>query len=142
NQEESDALGFPFPPLSTRFQMLEETLQIAHAMWQGANGSQRGFHGELFQAKRLLNSPQSLSRPRPPIMVGGGGEQKTLRLVARYADACNLFATTPAEVSRKLGVLRAHCDAEGRDYDAIAKTALATRPGLQDPTRFAPTRRI
>ncbi len=91
NQEESDGLGFPMPPLGTRFEMLEETLRIAHAMWQGERGTEEAFAGAQYTAGRLLNSPQSISRPRVPIMIGGGGEKKTLRLVAQYGDATNVF---------------------------------------------------
>ncbi|HXS72091.1 MAG TPA: LLM class F420-dependent oxidoreductase, partial [Patescibacteria group bacterium] len=103
NEEESRSLGFPFPPLGERFEMLEETLQIAHGMWQGERGSEEEFHGRQFHATRLLNSPQSLSRPRVPIMVGGGGERKTLRLVAQYADACNVFGS-PEGIARKYAI--------------------------------------
>jgi alkanesulfonate monooxygenase SsuD/methylene tetrahydromethanopterin reductase-like flavin-dependent oxidoreductase (luciferase family) len=77
-----------------------------------------------------------LSRPRPPILIGGGGEKKTLLLVARYADACNLFASSPEDVTRKLDVLRVHCKAEGRDYDAIRKTATYIGPVVDDPDAF------
>ena len=91
NEEESRGLGFPFPPLGERFELLEETLQIAHEMWEGERGTEAAFDGAPLHAERLLNSPQSISRPRVPIMIGGGGEQKTLRLVAQYADACNVF---------------------------------------------------
>jgi F420-dependent oxidoreductase-like protein len=132
-EREQRGLGVPVVPVAERFERLEETLQICLQMWSGGNGPYQGRH---YQLAETLCVPPPLSRPRPPILIGGGGEQKTLRLVARYADACNLFATSPAEVSRKLGVLRAHCDAEGRDYDTIAKTALATRPALQDPDTF------
>ena len=123
NEEESRALGFPFPPLGERFEMLEETLQIAHGMWQGERGSEEAFRGRLFQAERLLNSPQSLSRPRVPIMVGGGGERKTLRLVAQYADACNVFGS-PEGIARKYAILAEHCAAVGRDPREIEHSTL------------------
>jgi F420-dependent oxidoreductase-like protein len=119
NEEESRGLGVPFPPLKERFEMLEETLEICLQMWSGDETPYRGKH---YQLERPLNSPQSLSRPHPPILIGGSGEQKTLRLVARFADACNLWPTP--EVPHKLEVLRAHCEAVGRDYDAIEKTAM------------------
>ncbi len=121
NQQESLGLGVPFPPLAERFERLEETLRICLQMWQG---NQTPFDGRYYDLKRPLNSPQSLTRPHPPIMVGGGGERKTLRLVARYADACNLFPGPRAEVEHKLDVLRRYCDEEGRDYAAIEKTSM------------------
>ena len=121
NESESRALGFPFPPLGERFEMLEDTLQIAHGMWQGERGSEAAVEGKQFRATRLLNSPQSLSRPRPRIMIGGGGEQKTLRLVAQYADATNVFGDGP-RIAHKYAVLRAHCQRLGRDYDEIERT--------------------
>jgi F420-dependent oxidoreductase-like protein len=123
NQEESEALGFPFPPLGQRFEMLEETLQIAHGMWTGERGTEAAFSGRHFRATRLLNSPQSLSRPRPPIMIGGGGERKTLRLVAQYADASNVFGG-PTAIHHKYEVLREHCEAIGRDPNEIERSAL------------------
>jgi len=123
NQEESEALGFPFPPLADRFEMLEETLQIVHGMWQGERGSEAAFEGRHYRATRLLSSPQSLTRPHPPILVGGGGERKTLRLVAQYADACNVFGG-PVAVAHKFAVLREHCEAVGRPYDEIERTNL------------------
>jgi F420-dependent oxidoreductase-like protein len=123
NKEESDALGFPFPPLGDRFELLEETLQIAHGMWSGARGSEEAFEGRHVTAARLLNSPQSLSRPRPPIMVGGGGERKTLRLVAKYADATNVFGG-PEGIHRKYEILRRHCEEVGRDFDEIERSTL------------------
>ena len=123
NAEESRALGFPFPPLVERFEMLEETLRIAHAMFQGERGSEERFEGRHYRAERLLNSPQGLSRPRIPIMVGGGGERRTLRLVAQYADACNVFGS-PEGVARKYRVLAAHCADVGRDPDEIERTTL------------------
>jgi F420-dependent oxidoreductase-like protein len=125
NQEESQALGFPFPPLGERFEMLEETLQIAHGMWTGERGSEEAFQGRHFRAGRLLNSPQSLSRPRPPILIGGGGERKTLRLVAQYADATNVFGG-PAAIHHKYEVLREHCATIGRDPDEIERSTLQT----------------
>ena len=117
NDEESRGLGIPFPPVAERFERLEETLQICLQMWRGDESPYTGRH---YQLERPLNSPQALSSPHPPIMIGGGGERKTLRLVAKYADACNLFPGP--DLARKLDVLRAHCDAEGRDYDEITKT--------------------
>ncbi len=123
NQDESEALGFPFPPLAERFEMLEETLRIAHEMWTGERGSEAAFEGRHVRASRLLNSPQSISRPRVPIMVGGGGERKTLRLVAQYADATNVFGS-PEAIAHKYEVLRRHCDAVGRPYDEIERSTL------------------
>lgn len=123
NQEESRALGFPFPPLGERFEMLEETLIIAHEMWQGDRGSERAVEGRHYRADRLMNSPQSISRPRPPIMVGGGGEKKTLRLVAQYADACNVFGS-PEGIARKYAILDEHCAAVGRDPREIERSTL------------------
>ena len=123
NEEESRALGFPFPPLGVRFELLEETLVIAHELWQGERGSEGTFHGRHYQAERLLNSPQSISRPRVPIMVGGGGERKTLRLVAQYADACNVFGG-PENVARKYAILDAHCRDVGRDPREIERSTL------------------
>ena len=129
NEQESRGLGIPFPPVAERFERLEETLQICLQMW---HGDEAPYHGMHYQLERPLNSPQSLSRPHPPIMIGGGGEKKTLRLVARYADACNVFAGR--DEARKLDVLRQHCEAVGRDYDTIYKTvyyAFNTSQGAQ-----------
>jgi F420-dependent oxidoreductase-like protein len=123
NQQESESLGFPFPALSERFEMLEETLQIAQQMWSGERGSETAFGGRHYRATRLLNSPQSISRPRPPIMIGGGGERKTLRLVAEYADATNVFGG-PSAIHHKYEVLREHCAAVGRDPDEIERSTL------------------
>jgi F420-dependent oxidoreductase-like protein len=119
NEEESRGLGVPFPPLKERFGMLEETLEICLQMWSGDETPYRGKH---FKLERPLNSPQSLSRPHPGILIGGSGEQKTLRIVAKFGDACNLWPTP--EIPHKLAVLRAHCEAVGRDYEAIEKTAI------------------
>ncbi len=126
-EREQRGLGVPVVPVAERFERLEETLQICRQMWSDDNGP---FNGQHYQLTETLCVPPPLSQPHPPIMIGGGGEKKTLLLVARYADSCNLFATTPDDVGHKLDVLRRHCDVEGRDYDAIAKTALLTRPIL------------
>lgn len=124
NEEEHRGLGVPFPPVRERFERLEETLQICLQMWAGDETPYAGRH---YQLERPLNVPQSLRRPHPPILIGGGGEKKTLRLVAQYADACNLFdnGLGPEGMPRKLDVLRRHCDDVGRDYDEIEKTCLA-----------------
>jgi len=133
NEEESHALGFPMPPLRDRFEMLEEALQIVHGMWEGERGSGARFEGVHYQADRLLNSPQALQRPHPPILIGGGGERKTLRLVAQYADATNVFGG-PELIRHKYAVLRAHCQEVGRDYDTIERTNLQSI----DPVARAP----
>jgi F420-dependent oxidoreductase-like protein len=123
NQAESEGLGFPFPPLGQRFDMLEETLQIAHEMWAGERGTEATHDGSQYHATRLLNVPQSISRPRVPILIGGGGEKRTLRLVAQYADASNLFGG-PAQLLRKYAILAEHCEAVGRDFTEIERTNL------------------
>jgi alkanesulfonate monooxygenase len=117
-EREHRGLGVPFPPLRERFERLEETLRIALQMWSDNDGPYEGKHYRLTET---LNSPQCLTRPHPPILIGGGGERRTLRLVARYADACNLFGD-PGTIRHKLEVLRGHCAAEGRNYDGIEKT--------------------
>lgn len=132
-EREQRGLGVPVVPVGERFERLEETLQICLQMWSDDDGA---FHGRHHELAETLCMPAPLRRPRPPIMIGGGGETKTLRLVARYADACNVFGTSPAGVSRKLDVLRGHCESEGRDYDSIDKTVLAVRPVLQDVDGF------
>ena len=123
NEEESVGLGFAFPPLGERFEMLEETLQMAHAMWSGGSGSGESMSGSHYHPTRLLNSPQSISRPRVPIMIGGGGERKTLRLVAQYADACNVFGDA-TRIAHKYAVLREHCDRLGRPYEEVERSTL------------------
>jgi F420-dependent oxidoreductase-like protein len=121
NEEENRSLGVPFPTRAERFEQLEETLQIALQMW---SGDERPFDGKQYHLARPLNSPQSVQRPHPPILIGGSGERKTLRLIARYADACNFFtAMGTDQLQRKLAVLREHCEAVGRPYDQIEKTA-------------------
>jgi F420-dependent oxidoreductase-like protein len=126
NQQESRGLGFPFPPLGERFEMLEETLRMAHGMFEGERGSEESFEGRHYTATRLLNSPQSISRPRIPIMIGGGGERKTLRLVAQYGDACNVGWGNPESIAHKVEVLRRHCADVGRPFEDIEVTTLAT----------------
>lgn len=124
NEREARGLGVPFPSLKERFEQLEEALQIAGQMW---SGTVTPYDGKHFHLAETLNSPQPLSRPHPPILIGGMGEKKTLRLVAQYADACNLFAYGGAEVVRaKLEVLRRHCEQVGRPYDAIERTSLSS----------------
>ena len=124
NQQEAVGLGVPFPSVSERFERLEETLQIAKQMWSSNNGPYEGKH---YQLAETLCSPQPLSKPHLPIMIGGTGEKKTLRLVAQYADACNLFARMGLNVlHQKLEVLKQHCETVGRSYDDIERTALAT----------------
>jgi F420-dependent oxidoreductase-like protein len=119
NEAESRGLGLPFPPTAERFERLEEALQICLQMWSGDDGPYDGKHHQL---GRTLNAPQVLRRPHPPILIGGGGEKKTLRLVAQYADACNLFGGS--ELAHKLDVLKQHCADLGRNYDDIEKTVM------------------
>jgi F420-dependent oxidoreductase-like protein len=122
NEQEHRGLGVPFPPVSERFERLEETLKIIHQMW---SGNEEAFNGKYYHLERLLNSPQPVQKPHPPILIGGTGERKTLRLVAQYADACNIFARLGKdELRRKLQVLREHCAAVGRPYEQIEKTTL------------------
>jgi F420-dependent oxidoreductase-like protein len=123
NEEESTGLGFPMPRLADRFRILEDTLEMAHEMWSGERGSGGRYEGRTVTATRLLNAPQSLSRPRVPIMIGGGGEQKTLRLVAQYADATNVFGGPP-QIAHKYAVLREHCERLGRPYEEIERSTL------------------
>ena len=118
-EEEARGLGIPYPPLRQRFEMLEETVQICLRMWRGDGGP---FEGRHFRAERLLNQPRPLARPHPPILIAGDGEHRTLRLVARYANACSLRPTP--EIPRKLDLLRRYCEEEGRDYGAIEKTCV------------------
>jgi F420-dependent oxidoreductase-like protein len=124
NERESRGLGVPFPSTRERFERLEEALQIAQQMWSGEVGPYEGQHYRLAEA---LNSPQALSEPHPPVMIGGMGEKRTLRLVAQYADACTLFSYGGSDLIRhKLGVLRGHCEEVGRDYEEIELTALGS----------------
>lgn len=123
-EREAKGLGFPYPSTGVRFEWLEETLQIAHLMW---SGEVKPYHGDHFQLEEPMCSPMPLTHPHPPIMIGGMGEKKTLRLVAQYADACNLFSHIGTDqLQHKLNVLRQHCDDVGRDYAEIEKTTLGT----------------
>jgi len=119
--EEAQGLGLPFPALGERFDLLEETVQACLRMWEGDHGADEPFVGKHVRIERPLNMPQSLSRPHPPILIAGSGERRTLPLVARYGDACNLRPSP--EIPRQLDLLRRLCEQEGRDYDAIEKTA-------------------
>src|SRR5262249_13879611 len=119
-EAEARGYGLPFPSLKVRFEILEEALQICLRMWDGEYGDDRPYEGAHFHLERTLNAPQSLTRPHPPILLGGSSE-KTLRLVARYADACNI--RPGPDISQKLETLRRYCDEEGRDYNAIEKTS-------------------
>lgn len=136
NEQEHRGLGVPFPPLAERFERLEETLQIAHQMWAG---NEEPYEGRYYHLERPLSSPQPVQKPHPPILIGGTGERKTLRLVAQYADACNIFARLPRnEIEHKLEVLQEHCQAVGRPYSEIEKTSLSnytlTRDGRNGTT--------
>ena len=123
-EREALGLGAPFPPLKERFERLEEALQIVRQMW---SGNVVPYQGKHYQLAETLCSPPPLSQPHPPILIGGMGEKKTLRLVAKYADACNLFARAGDNVLRdKLNILKHHCEELGRPYDSIERTALDT----------------
>ena len=136
NRAESDGLGFGFPSIGDRFGMLEETLHIVRRMWEGERGSEATFEGRHYRANRLLNVPQSISRPRVPILIGGGGERRTLRLVAQYADATNIIAG-PDELRAKYAILAEHCAAVGRSFSEIERTTFQPI-GLGGPSGFAP----
>ncbi|MEX2599206.1 MAG: LLM class F420-dependent oxidoreductase [Dehalococcoidia bacterium] len=130
-EREAQALGLPFPPLKERFERLEEVLQIAHRMW---SGDRSPYHGTHYTLEEPINSPLPLSQPHPPILIGGSGEQKTLRLVAQYGDACNFFAADGPEVIwNKLNVLLTHCERLGRDYETIERTALGNTVRVDTP---------
>ena len=132
-EREHRGLGVPFPSLSERYERLEETLQICTQMWSDDEGPYVGKHYHLAET---ICSPQPIQRPRPRVMVGGSGERKTLPLVARYADACNLFATTPDDVAHKVHVLDEHCAAQGRDPADIERTIITGDDPLSDPAAF------
>jgi len=119
---EHKAYGIPFPPLKERFERLEETIRICKQMWTTKEDGP--FQGKHYQFKETLNSPQPLQKPHPPILIGGGGEKKTLKLVAQYANACNVHAYSPEFVAGKFAVLRRHCEAIGRNFDEIERTVI------------------
>lgn len=129
-EREHSGLGVPFPPLKERFERLEETLQIAQLMW---SGEVTRFSGTHYQMAETLNSPQAINKPHPPILVGGAGEAKTLLMVAKYADACNFFASAGEDALRhKLTVLQTHCQNEGRPYQEISKTVIGDPQVMKD----------
>jgi F420-dependent oxidoreductase-like protein len=121
NEEESAAYGIPFPSTKERFSRLEEAIQIIRKMWTEEPSA--SFNGQYYQIKNAFCNPKPIQKPSPPIMVGGSGERQTLRIVAKYADACNLFGSAET-VKRKLSILKEHCRSVGRDYDSILKTKL------------------
>jgi F420-dependent oxidoreductase-like protein len=120
-EEECSGLGVPFPPLSTRYELLEDALEVCLRMWAGEHGEDGPYKGHHVAAERLLNLPQARQRPHPPVLVAGSGERRTLALVARYGDACNLYPTP--EIPQKLEALRRHCEREGTDFERIERTA-------------------
>jgi F420-dependent oxidoreductase-like protein len=131
-QEECDGLGVPFPPLATRYELLEDALEVCTRMWSGEHGDDGRFEGHHVTATRLLNVPQALHRPHPPILIAGSGERRTLPLVARYGDACSL--RPGPDMPAKLDVLRRHCDEAGTDFDRIERTcAYAFDPDAGGP---------
>ncbi len=132
-EREHLGLGVPFPPLAERFERLEETLRVCRQMWSDEDGA---FAGEHYRLTETVCVPRPLQQPRVPVMIGGSGERKTLRLVAQYADACNLFGESADVVAHKLDVLRRHCDDVGRDYDEIEKTVIAMGDPLGDRDGF------
>jgi F420-dependent oxidoreductase-like protein len=144
-EREHTGLGVPLPPLKERFERLEETLQIAHLMW---SGQPTEFKGKHYKLNETLNSPPTIRNPQsairnPSILVGGSGETKTLRLVAKYADACNFFARHGDDwLKHKLDVLRAHCEAEGRPYGEISKTVIADQQAMREPSGHISAQRV
>jgi F420-dependent oxidoreductase-like protein len=131
---EHEGLGVPYPPVSERFERLEEAIQICRQMWSTDNGP---YHGKHYQLAETLCSPAPVQKPGPPILIGGMGEQKTLRLVARYGDACNFFASAGYDqVARRIELLRGHCEAEGTDFDRIEKTILGGPNAVTDTDAF------
>ncbi len=135
NEREHAAFGVRFPPIAERFEMLEDLLQIAHRAWDGETGP---FAGRTVTLTEQMDSPPPVTRPHPPILIGGGGERKTLRLVAKYADATHQTTADPAVMRHKMDVLRRHCETEGRDYDEIERfCGLELRPPRGQAGRIA-----
>lgn len=132
-EREHAGLGVPFPPLAERFERLEETLQVCRQMWSDEDGEYAGRHYRLAETVCV---PRPVQRPHPPVLIGGAGERKTLRLVARYAQACNIFGETPERMAHKLEVLRGHCEDVRTDYDAIEKTMILQTDPLADREAF------
>jgi F420-dependent oxidoreductase-like protein len=138
-EREHHGLGVPFPPVAERFERLEEALRICRQMWSDDDGP---FDGKYYQLAETLCSPRPIQQPGPKVLIGGSGERKTLRLVARYADACNLFAASPSVVAHKIEVLAAHCDAEGRDPAEIERSIISGADPLADPDDFLAQMRV
>ena len=136
NEEESRGLGIPFPPVAERFERLEETLQICQQMWSDDDGP---YNGEYYQLAETICVPRPIQRPRPSILIGGSGEKKTLRMVAQYGDACNVFATTVEEVRHKFDVLDRHCADLDRDPASIERTIGSSFMNLDNPSDFLET---
>jgi F420-dependent oxidoreductase-like protein len=132
-EREHLGLGVPYPPIAERFERLEETLQICQQMWSDDDGP---YHGDHYRLAETICEPRPVQQPRPRILIGGSGERKTLKFVARYADACNLFAPDAAIVAHKLQVLERHCDEEDRDFGEIEKTIISSIDPAQDPDGF------
>jgi F420-dependent oxidoreductase-like protein len=132
-EEEHDALGVPYPPIAERFERLEEAIQICFQMWSDDDGP---FEGKHYKLAETMCSPPPIQQPRPTLLIGGSGEKKTLRLVAKYADACNLFGGAPEAITHKLDVLKGHCENEGRDYAEIEKTIIHGGNPLDDVDAF------
>lgn len=123
-EDEAKGYGIPYPSTSERFEQLEDSLQLAKALW---DGDEAAFEGAHFSAPAITNNPRPLSQPHPRIMIGGTGPKKTLRMVAQYADACNIGDWVgPQNMQQALDTLQAHCERLGRDYDTVEKTSLGT----------------
>jgi F420-dependent oxidoreductase-like protein len=132
NEEEASAYGIPFPPTGERMRRLEEAVQIIKAMW---TQDRANFDGKYYHIRNAYCNPKPIQKPYPPIMIGGGGERETLKIAAKYADACNIFGSVET-VKHKLEVLRKHCKAVGRDYESILKTRLGRVMIDKDPVKL------